>query len=399
MLVRPGREEREVPSRRLSSGVSGTLRAEPGGCTVEVVRDPVALEPLAPSWNRLAAPSGNPLLRHEWHLACARAFCPPGEVAVVLVKRSDEIVAIAPLMQLRPGGLEGFEFLGSDALSEPCELLYKDAEALEHLLRALINLGRPVLLSRLAYDPGQVTDLRRRCRPGAIAVVRACAGSPWLPLRDTWWRFESNLPGRQRSRLRRAMRRAQAEGSVEVETERPSPGDVPGRLAEIFRIEAAGWKGRSGTAVGCDERLKRFFTEYAGAAAELGMLRLNLLRIGGRSAAFQLAIEHARRWWLLKIGYDEAWSRCSPGILLTHRSIRAAYERGLEAYEFLGSDEAWVHTWRPEVRTHVSIRLYPVAARCLLGVARQLCRVAVGRGRKAVPAAPVNTRSRPEMDM
>ncbi len=66
------------------------------------------------------------------------------------------------------------------------------------------------------------------------------------------------------------------------------------------------------------------------------------------------------RFWVLKIGYDEEYSRCSPGILLIHETIRYAFTNGLKSYEFLGSDENWLHMWtKDNIRRHISIGYYP----------------------------------------
>ena len=73
----------------------------------------------------------------------------------------------------------------------------------------------------------------------------------------------------------------------------------------------------------------------------------------------QLAVECAGRFWLLKIGYDQEFQRCSPGILLIRETVRYAAARGLRGYEFLGIVEPWTEAWTDEVRPCVSVRAYP----------------------------------------
>src|SRR5207247_3695751 len=119
---------------------------------------------------------------------------------------------------------------------------------------------------------------------------------------------ESRLSSRRRSDLRRARRHAEAMGEVTSEVLAPSPQEVPALLAEAIAIEARSWKARAGTALASDPVRRGFFERYALAAAADGTLRLAFLRIGGQGAAMQIAVECGRRFWLLKIGYDERFA-------------------------------------------------------------------------------------------
>ena len=83
------------------------------------------------------------------------------------------------------------------------------------------------------------------------------------------------------------------------------------------------------------------------------------LKIGGVAAATQIAVESGGGFWLLKVGYDENFARCSPGNLLMLESLRYAANRGLKSYEFLGSAEPWTEMWTDRVRPCVSVWAYP----------------------------------------
>src|SRR2546428_512675 len=106
--------------------------------------------------------------------------------------------------------------------------------------------------------------------------------------------------------------------------------------------------------------VKHVYGRYAVAACRAGVLRLCFLRVGDRVAAVQFAIESDERFSLLKIGYDEAFARCSPGMLLMEETIRDAAKRGLRSYEFLGTAEPWTRVWTGRVRPCVSGRAYPL---------------------------------------
>jgi CelD/BcsL family acetyltransferase involved in cellulose biosynthesis len=140
-------------------------------------------------------------------------------------------------------------------------------------------------------------------------------------------------------------------------------------FSELVRIEAAGWKYRNGSSLQQRDSLRRFFLRYALLASEAGVLRFSFLDVGGKPIAAQLSIECADRLWVLKIGYDEAWSRCSPGWQLLAETMRYAFERKLKSYEFLGSDEPWLHGWITEARDLGTLACYPATLLGLYGLA------------------------------
>jgi CelD/BcsL family acetyltransferase involved in cellulose biosynthesis len=148
-------------------------------------------------------------------------------------------------------------------------------------------------------------------------------------------------------------------GDVETFILTPSPDQVPELLAEVFRVEAAGWKGSAGTALAADPLRRAFFEHYCDAEARAGRLRICLLRIAGRAAAAQIAIQTSTRFSLLRAGYDEEFARTSPGNLLTRESIRHAALAGLATYEFNGDIEPWTRLWTEDALACCSIRIYP----------------------------------------
>ena len=139
-----------------------------------------------------------------------------------------------------------------------------------------------------------------------------------------------------------------------------------GCFAELSRIESQSWKEANGTSLGSYAPLQRFFQRYMVAAAEAGTLRIHLLRIGPTAVAFLMGVAYAGRMWVLKIGFDESFAACSPGVLLMHEAIRLAFEARMEAFEFLGTDERWLHVWTDEVHRHLGIHLYPFSLTGLL---------------------------------
>ena len=336
-----------------SEGARRTRPVEGG----RIIRDVAALDGLAEAWDALAAPALSPMQQYAWARACAATFTGRRELHVVAVDESAGF-AVAPLVRRRDG-LGRVEFLGALELGEPADVIAADDASLALLAEALVRSGHPLLLKRIPAESPLVPALVRAYRGRGLVVHRRLAGFPWIALDASWTCPEERLNAGRRSDLRRARRIADGIGPVHVEVLSPSPADLGRLLREAFAVEAAGWKGRAGTALACDLVRQTFFRRYADAACRRGMLRIGFLRIGSTAVAMHLGVEWGGRFWLLKIGYDEGFSRCSPGSLLMAEMVRRAAGRGLTSYELLGVPEPWTRMWTRLERPCVSLRAYP----------------------------------------
>jgi CelD/BcsL family acetyltransferase involved in cellulose biosynthesis len=352
---------------------------------VQVVSALSTFQAMKGEWNELAERFHSPLLSHEWFAANVDAFCSKRRSLAVLVLRSDrKLRAVAPLMARYHLGVPQFQFLGAYGHGEPGGFLYDGEESLTILLQTLIEFRRSVFLFR-SDSSSQEASMLKELQPKSslcIQLQRESDCSLWVPLKDRWEDFEATISSKRRSDLRRYFRRAERIGKLDFEVVSPTVETLGPYLEELFRIEAAGWKGQSGTAILSNPARVRFFSQYARAAAELKQLRMFFLRVGGKTIAARMAIEHRNRLWDLKIGYDETMSECAPGVLLTHETIRYAVSRGLEAYEFLGRAESWERLWPCQERRYVTTKMYPASVSGGLFVMLDGCRWATRQASK-----------------
>jgi len=99
----------------------------------------------------------------------------------------------------------------------------------------------------------------------------------------------------------------------------------------------------------------------------------------------QIAIQHGGRYWLLKIGYDEAFASASPGLLLLCESLRHAAVDGLASYEFLGGVAPWIRPWTSHERECVSVSVYPMTPQGLGALGGRALRHAFRKIRRISP--------------
>ena len=353
--------DRQVVFNRHATEIADVNRASQQDVLVETINDPKQFHSMAEDWNKLASRFNTPLLRHEWFAACFEAFCPPHKLHIIVVRSRGEIAAIAPLVSVRRFGAERLEFLGASTLGEPSGFLYKDDRSLNILIAELVENFKPMVLHKLRANSPESDTVQTLCAKKYGYVLSHPARSPWIQMNLSWNDYEKTISASRRSSLRRARNRAKPFGDVQFQIVLPKADEVEPMMQELIRVEAASWKGEKGTSMLQREGLRKFISLYASTAVQLGTLRMCFLRINEKVIAAMIALEEERRFWILKIGYDQEYAQCSPGILLMHESIRYAFERGLGTFDFLGSDEAWIHMWTEDMRPYVTHRVYPIS--------------------------------------
>ncbi len=311
------------------------------------------IEALAPEWERLADAEGAPpWLRPGWFAVWAEAF---GASAwrIHAVRRDGRLVGVLPLVQARFG-------LASPSNWHTPEFgLVAEPDARPELARSVLEAGSSsVALSFVDRAGADLTAWEATARScGYRVLARPLERSPYVDLAEGWESYAARLGRKLRSELRRRRRRLAEQGEVEFEY---SDGRerLDALLDEGFRIEGAGWKGERGSSIASQPATLRFYRSLARWAADRGSLRLALLRVGGRAIAFDFALEDGGVHALLKTGFDPAWGRWAPGMLLRHEMLERAFAAGLERYDFLGADEPWKLEWTQTTRERSLVQAF-----------------------------------------
>jgi CelD/BcsL family acetyltransferase involved in cellulose biosynthesis len=339
-----------------------------GAAEVVVVRTVREFAALREEWDALAALHAQPLIGHDWFLSCVRTLHAEGDLRIVLVRRGGVLIAAAPLALRREHGVARLELLGMHVLHEPSGFLHRDGDALDALVRAVLALGRPLVLQRIDAASAVEPALRRALGGRGWLIARRTGPTVRVALAGDWATFVRGLSGKMRKWQKRARTLAEEIGPVTVEKLAPGTAEVEAHLRVFTALEASGWKGRQRSALLSKQALGAFFHDYMHRAAAAGTLRVWYLRIGSTVAAVQLTLEACRAVWILKIAYDESLARLSPGVQLTFETFRDACAQGYVAYEFIGSADDWKLRWRGELCQRSVLLVYPRSPRGALAL-------------------------------
>lgn len=143
-----------------------------------------------------------------------------------------------------------------------------------------------------------------------------------------------------------------------------SHSDIAAAVAEYSKLESAGWKAESGTAVRAEDAQGRFYTQLLQDHCAQRHGRIYRLWLGGMIAAADLCVDNGATFVVLKTSYDETISNLSPALLMREEYFRELFGTGLRRIEFYGRVMDWHTKWSDEIRTMYHINCYrsPVIA-------------------------------------
>lgn len=291
-----------------------------------------ALESEIAAWDRLAldAVEPNPFLE-SWYLLPSLRHLPDTDgVRILRFEEGGRLAGLLPVVRAAryyrwpvpqlSSWLHANCFCGAPLVARGAEegfwqavLRWADAHAGAALFLHLrgIPLGGPVhaALERV---------LARQQRHAAVVHCeeRAMLASHLPP--EAY--LEASLSGRKRKELRRQARRLGEEGELAF-VRQLDAGDLASWCDRFLALEAAGWKGRAGSALACHAATASMFRESLEGAARRGRLERLTLTLDGRPIAMLATFLTPPGAFSYKTAFDEDYARFSPGVLLQQENL------------------------------------------------------------------------------
>ena len=133
--------------------------------------------------------------------------------------------------------------------------------------------------------------------------------------------LEQSVGSGRRRKLNKARKALEAKGAVTLHIMR-DPHELMAAFEEFLALEAKGWKGQRGTALGSSPERATFARDLAMSLSAEGKCFVASLDLDGKPVAMTLLLESCGRafWW--KIAYDEDFATISPGVLLALEMTR-----------------------------------------------------------------------------
>jgi CelD/BcsL family acetyltransferase involved in cellulose biosynthesis len=126
--------------------------------------------------------------------------------------------------------------------------------------------------------------------------------------------FQRTMSSNRLRSMRRRQRRLQKLDAVMLEPAKGGHALAQG-LDDFLALEAAGWKGRAGTAAAQHQDIRAFIARAVLALGREDKVLIHRLHANGKAIAATIALKSGDTAWGWKVAYDEAYANYSPGVL------------------------------------------------------------------------------------
>ena len=324
---------------------------------ITILDTDAAMLAVVPEWDALWRRAGSPPFQSTaWLLPWWGAFG-TGQPRVAAMRSDGRLTGLLPLYlldedverKLLPIGVGITDYI--DALVDPSA----PPDTATRLLQAsLIRARADGVSSCTLPDLPPGAALRYARSDGWREIAQPETPCPVLMVGDA-------IPAGQRRNLRQSRHRAERVGgwSCDVGASEAAPALWRG----LMDMHRARWTalGQSGGVL-ADPVVEAFHSAAIPRLADAGLLRLQVLRIGGQIAALYHTLSAPGRLLFYLSGFDDTQSSCSPGTLLLGHIIERAADQGIRELHFLRGAEAYKYAWGAADRMNRTRLLLPAAA-------------------------------------
>ncbi len=274
------------------------------------------------NWATLAARASEPnAFAESWFVRTSVAhLSPPDDARLLTVWRGPELLGVLPLHVAAKYGrmpvrhvtnwLHYHAFLGTPLVRSGEERAFWES-ALETLDQA--DWAPAFLHLNGLVEDGAVHAALATTRRADI-VLRSERALLESDLGPTAY-YETHVRKKKRKEIGRLKTRLAELGPVScdrlIET-----ADTQLWIDAFLALEASGWKGRAGSALGADPATRQFFSETLAAAQARGRLEMLRLSVGEKPIAMLVNFMTPPGSFSFKIAFDEDYARFSPGVLI-----------------------------------------------------------------------------------
>ena len=301
-------------------------------------------------WENLANAEGFHFLHFPaWYQAELAERDDTKNVFFVALYSGDRLQAVLPFekVQLKKGPIA----LPVMQLFYPNEMGVNDIVVAQNF-----DLDLRVVSKALAKSAGWFAFIRWQCilasgnaiiPTGVGSHVRMTHDSKYLNFSEGFDNFWSGYSSKFRKGIQKKMRKAEEQGVLTLSVTR-DPNELVSAFDTFLKIENSGWKGEKGTSILKQPRKLAYYQSLLAQYGALGLLQINLLYLGDEPIAGQLGVKVKNRLFLLKIGFLEEYSVCSPGYLILFMLVQKMANEGEVSGVSFVTGVDWIDRWHPQ---------------------------------------------------
>ena len=334
---------------------------------IETVNTLEGFQALMPIWDSLLVKSGSdmPFLKYEWLSCWWKGFGGDSELMILIAKEQDEIVGIAPLMKTRIKR-RGFWFSAITFManyhSNRIDFIltgYKQellGAMIEHLRvnYPSVDLYLFDFLVKDSENEKMLSDILSRKRKKFIKM--GSISSPFMKVTESWDEYFKARPAKMRHKFNHFSKKLKPSGDYEIV--KYANQDIGAAMNSVLDISRNTWSHKEGTSIASSVENIEFYGSLAKSASDKGWLNIWILKNTAGPIAFLYGLVFGGTVFVLKIGYDEKYSKETPGEFLNNIVIKECYDAKMAEYDWLGDKNEYKLRWTSLSRDHVKYLVF-----------------------------------------
>lgn len=191
--------------------------------------------------------------------------------------------------------------------------------------------------------------------------------SPVLEIKGAWDDYFNQFGRSTRESLRRKTRNILEKTNGRAEIICGINNDLDSKLNKCWQISRKTWKQKIGSSIAYDNSRMKFYEEIA--CSPNGWIVLAILYLRNEPIAFEYNLLYKGTLYNLKLGYDEDYSKLSPGVVLRLKMLEWAFsDERVKNFDFMGNAAEYKLMFSTHQLTHNNITIYSRSMRHTLYV-------------------------------
>jgi hypothetical protein len=321
----------------------------------------------ADAWAELLLQStaASPMSSYPWISAFFETRLMPGEKWFCLFAyEEDRLIGVLPLISVCSRKLPFLRLF-----KVPHDLLHTASvdcltlRGRENLLEAFVRYlrvsrkGWPLIRLRLLPENSPAM-IGLKQKKSCCAVCKLAGAENLIRLPADYSVYQAGLSHGFSRQLKRRGRKLEELPGVQFLL-RENSRSTAENLALLMEVETSGWKGDRHSSIQADKNNAALFRVAAERLTKNSWMEWNFLEADGKTLAAQFAMRINRTLYVLKIGYRDDYSFCTPGNLLFAKVIENSIAQGdVDEINCMAVCD-WHKEWNVQSRPLYDLILFP----------------------------------------
>lgn len=336
---------------------------------IKIIKNIDRFSQLEDKWNRLLDQCENKdvLFSHQWYYCWINSFISGNELFIVTAIDSEEYHAILPLIKIKYKK-KGIKFKAIQSItndfSERFDILFDkpSCDIISQMLKKAFDASKSkiLILEKLPKNSIVLRYIKDSCNLlGYHYIIKDQYENRLIRIQNSFEDHVKKLRSKNfKNSLRKTQRKAIERGQIEL-LQPKSMDEINQILVRGFKVEAQSWKGKRGSAIAQNEKVKNFYTMLAREYFKSGNLELFLLKNCEDDIAFLFCIGNYGCIKALKIGMNEKFRNIGPGMMITKKVLEKLFlEKKYKLWDFGGGPARWKSDWSYEIEKLYKIFIF-----------------------------------------